>query len=163
MLLLLLMLTTTPTITHIAFAAQAASHPECCCFCHWSHKSRASPAPSTLITSYHGHLVEAPIRCPCQIPLQERTTFKVAVMMYCNCLRDLARLIWRNTVYRRHPIRVMIWCMSSSPSICNRGSALSSIHGPAVWNRPPHELRSTDISVDTLRKRLKALSFDTGA
>jgi len=36
-----------------------------------------------------------------------------------------------------------------------------SVNGPVIWNSLPHELRSTDISLSTFRKRLKAFLFDT--
>ena len=31
-----------------------------------------------------------------------------------------------------------------------------SVHGPSVWNSLPNDLRSTDMSIETFRARLKA-------
>jgi len=35
-----------------------------------------------------------------------------------------------------------------------------AVHGPVIWNHLPHDLRSTDISLTTFRKRLKTFLFD---
>ena len=34
-----------------------------------------------------------------------------------------------------------------------------SVHGPSVWNSLPNDLRSTDMSIETFRARLKAFLF----
>jgi len=40
------------------------------------------------------------------------------------------------------------------------GDRSFAVHGPVVWNHLPRDLRSTDISLTTFRKRLKTFLFD---
>jgi len=99
------------------------------------------------------------------LPIRQRITFKTAVIVF-KCLHgqappyliELCRPTSLNVGHR--PLRSACTHRLVVPRTkTSYGDCGFSVHGPSVWNSLPNDLRSTDMSIETFRARLKAFLF----
>jgi len=100
------------------------------------------------------------------LPVRQRIVFKTAVTVY-KCLNGLAPSYLteycKSTTSDagRHHLRSGNTRQLIIPRTSTRyGDRSFAVHGPVICNHLPHDLRSTDISLTTFRKRLKIFLFD---
>lgn len=99
------------------------------------------------------------------LPIRQRITFKTAVIVF-KCLHgqappyliELCRPTSLDVGHRplRSACTHRLVVPRTKTSYGDRGF---SVHGPSVWNSLPNDLRSTDMSIETFRARLKAFLF----
>ena len=99
------------------------------------------------------------------LPIRQRITFKTAVIVF-KCLHGqappyligLCRPTSLDVGHRplRSACTHRLVVPRTKTSYGDRGF---SVHGPSVWNSLPNDLRSTDMSIETFRARLKAFLF----
>jgi len=76
------------------------------------------------------------------------------------------RRAWLELLMRSETAQLLQYVAYTACVMClewqsNYGDRSFSVNGPVVCNSLPHDLRSTDISLSTFRKRLKAFLFET--
>jgi len=100
------------------------------------------------------------------LPIRHRINFKIAVLVF-KCLHGCAPpyladdIIPLVSIPGRRRLRSSVTQTLFVPPVrtVHYGSRCFAANGPAVWNNLPAELRTTECSLETFRKRLKAHFF----
>ena len=96
------------------------------------------------------------------LPVRQRTTFKTAVLVY-KCLHSMAPQYLQmyceptSTVTSRRLRSAHSGRLTVPRTRTNYVDRSFAVQGPRVWNSLPAELRTPDITLAMLRKRLKTL------
>jgi len=98
------------------------------------------------------------------LPVQQRTTFKTAVLVY-KCLHSMAPQYLQmyceptSTVTSRRLQSAHSGRLTVPRTRTNYGDRSFAVQGPLVWNSLPAELRTPDITLAMFRNRLKTFLF----
>ena len=101
------------------------------------------------------------------LPVRQRIDFKVVTLMY-KCLQGLAPSYLAVDCVRvsqlpgrRHLRSADTGTLSAPRFSSNYGRRSFGVYGSTVWNSLPVELRTTDVSVLTFRRKLKTHLFNS--